>query len=244
MQDRTLHLTAPNFSIASCQASLITPDGGFSASKILKEFYAPHADFFDATPMSLPIPDEAPAEIPRVILKTSNQEWKCQFSPARADIVWARPKTAKTEITLRQFYRTVEDVLLIYVGIATRIARIGTIATRYSEHPTPSLFLARHFCKERWDAAPLDRPANFELHAHKCFTLAKEFQVNSWARSKSGFLTEESAPRPIVLFEQDINTVAEGLPDKAYQTDEIKRFFGAVASEAETILNLYYPGDK
>jgi hypothetical protein len=105
----------------------------------------------------------------------------------------------------------------------------------------PGLFLARHFCKDRWDKAPLNRPENFELHAHKKFTLASGFEVNSWARSKTGKLSGDGDEKLIVLFEQDLNTLAEEASTRNFCEAEIKKFFGAVATELDSILGLYYP---
>jgi hypothetical protein len=235
-------LSASSFEFASCQASVFTPDGGFSAAKIVKQFYPEHEKLFDASPTVLPVPEDAPLEIPRVILQSNSHEWKCQLSPARADIVWARTKSTRSQISLRDFFQKAGSILLEYTGIlGTRVGRAAGLATRFCEHETPGVFLARHFCQERWEKQPLDRPENFELHAHKKFVLAKEFQVNSWARNKTGLLAGEPAQKPIVLFEQDINTLAETAADKSFQKDEIIRFLAAVTVESDAILRLYYP---
>ena len=235
-------LTASSFELASCQASVFTPDGGFSAAKIVKLFYPQQEALFDANPTVLPVPDDAPFEIPRVILESASHEWKCQLSPARADVIWARTKSTQTKLQLGEFFRNAGDVLIQYTGVlATRVGRVAGLATRFAEHEKPGEFLARHFCKERWDEKPLNRPENFELHAHKKFTLAGEFRVNSWARNKTGLLAGDATQKPIVLFEQDINTLAETVADKSFQNEEVTRFLAAVAAESDVILRLYYP---
>ena len=103
------------------------------------------------------------------------------------------------------------------------------------------MLLAKHFCKDRWYKAPLNRPENFELHAHKRFTLASDFAVNSWARSKTGKLSGDGEEKTVVLFEQDLNTLAEEAPKRDFGEVEIKKFFGAAATELDSILDLYYP---
>jgi hypothetical protein len=235
-------LAASNFELASCHASVFTPDGGFSVPRILKQFYPSQEALFDGNPTVLPVPGDAPIEIPRLILESASHEWKAQLSPVRTDVIWSRTKTTRTQVALREFFQRAGDVLLEYVGIlGSRVARIAGVTTRFCEHQAPGLFLARHFCKERWDTSPLNRPENFELHAHKRFSLANEFQVNSWARSKTGLMAEDASQKPIVLFEQDINTLAEETAERDFQKEEIKRFYAAVAKEAEIILELYYP---
>jgi len=237
-------LTATSFELASCQASVFTPDGGFSAAKILKQFYPLQEAHFDANPTVLPIPEDAPIEIPRVILESASHEWKCQLSPARADVIWARTKSTQTKLQLDEFFQKAGDILIQYIGVlGTRVARVAGLATRFAEREEPGKFLALHFCQTRWDEKPLNRPENFELHAHKKFLLAGEFEVNSWVRNKTGVLAREAAQKPIVLFEQDINTLAETVADKSksFQNEEVTRFLSAVAAEVDAILRLYYP---
>jgi hypothetical protein len=88
--------------------------------------------------------------------------------------------------------------------------------------------------------APFNRPEAFEIHAHKRFKMG-EFLVNSWVRCKSAIASSASEMQPIVLVEQDINTLAEDVPSKVFRKAEIEAFFAKVSTEARTILNLYFP---
>jgi hypothetical protein len=45
----------------------------------------------------------------------------------------------------------------------------------------------------------------------------------------------------VVVFEQDINTLAEEAPTKSFSVDEIGHFWRVVTSEFDVILKLYYP---
>lgn len=212
----------------------------------MAEFYPKHAARFDASPTVLPIPEDAPPEIPRITLQSANHEWECQVSPARADIIWRRLRDDAAPHSLRDLFALAGDVLLSYMSSqGARVGRAAGIVTRLAEHETPGLFLARHFCKERWDKAPLNRPENFELHAHKTFELAREFRVNSWARSKTAMMATGSVHKPVVLFEQDLNTLAAESPgEPMLQAEAITRFFQAVATEVDVILKLYFPADE
>lgn len=236
-------LTAASFQHGSCQATVFTPDGDLSVSKVMKDLYPSLASRFDGEPTVLPpIPEGAPPEIPRIILESSSHEWRCEFSPARVNLFWRRAKSTTTGVCISDFFQQASDLLVQYSReVNARVGRLAGLVTRFAEHQTPGLFLARHFCKERWDRAPLNRPENFELHAHKRFALADGFQVNSWARSKTGLLKAEDAQKPIVLFEQDLNTLAEEAPSTAFGEAEVNRFFVAVAAEFDIILRLYYP---
>ena len=236
-------LTAASFQHSSCQATVFTPDGDLSVNKVMKDLYPSLAVLFDGEPTVLPpIPEGAPPEIPRIILQSCSDEWRCELSPARANVFWRRAKSTTTGLCISDFFQQASDLLVRYSReVNARVGRLAGLVTRFAEHQTPALFLARHFCQERWDRAPLNRPENFELHAHKRFPLAGEFQVNSWARSKTGMLKAEDVQKPVVLFEQDLNTLADEAPAKDFSEAEVKKFFGAAATELDSILRLYYP---
>ena len=236
-------LTASSFELASCQATIFTPDGDLAVSKVMKDLYPSLAALFDGEPTILPpIPEGAPLEIPRIILESTSHEWRCDFSRGRVNVYWRRPKSTGAGLALGDFFGKAVEILLQYAAqLSPRIARLAALATRFSVQEKPGLFLARHFCKDRWDKAPLNRPENFELHAHKKFTLSGDLTVNSWARSKTGKLSGDGDEKLIVLFEQDLNTLAEETSERDFCEAEIKRFFGAVATELDGILGLYYP---
>ena len=236
-------LTADRFELASCQATIFTPDGDLAVTKVMRDLYPSLASRFDGDPTILPpVPEGAPLEIPRVILESTSHEWRCELSPGRTNVHWRRTKSTGACVALGDFFEEATRILLQYAAqLSPRIARLAALATRFSPLEKPGLFLARHFCKDRWDEAPLNRPENFELHAHKRFTFASEFAVNSWARSKTGKLSGDGDEKLIVLFEQDLNTLVEAVPEKEFSEAEIKKFFGAAAPELDSILGLYYP---
>jgi hypothetical protein len=151
-------------------------------------------------------------------------------------------------IDIDQFYSDAIGFLSLFKEtVDCRIGRLAAVRTLYAIHDNPGLFLARHFCKDIWDEAPLNRPENFELHAHKVFPLSDKFTVNSWARSKTGNLTEEKKKKRIVLFEQDLNTLAEEAKDNSFNSEDIALFFDQIIPEFDNILKQYYPiaeGDK
>lgn len=236
-------LTAADFLDNSYQATIFTPDGDLSVSKVMKDFYPSQSNLFNGEPTILPpIPEGAPAEIPRIILVSNTGEWRCEMSPVRINMFWRRTKSTTTDVNIVDFFQKAVGILLRYCNSANaRVGRLAGIVSRFAEHDSPGLFLARHFCQEKWEQAPLNRPENFELHAHKTFDLGGEIKVNSWARNKAGKLVADDSEKPIVLFEQDINTLADDSSSTNLKEVEIKHFFNLVAVELNTILGLYYP---
>ena len=79
------------------------------------------------------------------------------------------------------------------------------------------------------------------------FSLSDKFTVNSWARSKTGNLIEDKKKSRIILFEQDLNTLADEAKEKSFNFEDIALFFNQIIPELDNILNQYYPisvGDK
>jgi hypothetical protein len=111
--------------------------------------------------------------------------------------------------------------------------------------PAPGRTLASHFCREEWLRGPLNRPSEFELHAHKQFKLGGQFQINSWMRCKTAFISSArdatSERSPVILVEQDFNTLVEEGLYSQYAKEEIARFYELVPAEFDHVLRLYFP---
>jgi len=239
-------LTTENFETAFCQATVFTPDDELSSARLLRDLLPSLTEQFDADPTILPVQDPPlPREIPKVILQSKSGIWRYEFSSARANLFWKKPIEATDEMTLDDFFMQASKLLCDYVErMEPRIGRLAGIIKRYADHPEPGLFLSRHFCKDRWYETPLNRPENFELHAHKRFKLGDQFDVNSWVRNKTGKATSANESMSIVLLEQDINTLSEEAPNQNFSKEDIASFCNLIPSEFDSILKLYYPEES
>jgi hypothetical protein len=235
--------TTADFEIISIQATVFTPSLTFAASKLMTSALEKWGELFDSPPISLPLPSEAPSEIPRVILQSSTMHKKLELAPKRANLFWLRQSETDT-IILEDYLRFAVDVLHDYVNIVSgKVGRIAAVLNRSLINPNPGLFLAQHFCKEKWLSAPFNRPESFEIHSHKKYSLADRFNVNSWVRCKTGFLVKPDR-KSIILVEQDINTILEEMETREFSDEEIRDFFRLVKVEFDSILSLYFPGEK
>lgn len=183
-------LTFEDFRLASYQATLFTPDEEVSSVKLIKGLLPRWTERFDAEPTIVPAMEGIPREVPRLILQSKSEDWRCEIASARINLFWRKPKADAPEPTLAQFFAEATRLLNEYREfLGARVGRIAAVLKRYAQHPSPGLFLAKHFCRESWLTRPLNRPEHFELHAHKRFSLAGRFDVNSWVRSKTGKLS-------------------------------------------------------
>ena len=237
-------LSSGDFSLAFCQASLFIPDEEFSIAKVTKSLLPKWLDRFDADPMLLPYERGMPLELPRIILRSKTDAWRCEIASVRINLAWQRPKsTAIATPTLESFYHEAVAFLTDYVRLLEcRVGRVAAVIHRYAPHEAPGRWLASHFCRDKWLIQPLNRPEHFELHAFKRFRFREQpFEVNSWVRSKTGRLTDGEQRSPIVLVEQDLNTPSEEVDQHSYSEQDIQNFFMTAVTEFDIILRLYYP---
>ncbi len=234
-------LKSKDFLPATCQATLFTPDEQLSTNRLVRELLPHWMSRFDAEPIILPLGEQAPREIPKIICRNKSGDLSCEIASSRINIIGKNFPAGETE-NPDEFFLIASDVFEEYVKILNpRIGRVAAIVNWYAKHENPGLFLARHFCTERCHEAPLNRPENFELHAHKRFSMGNKFSVNSWVRNKTGVISTSTGRQLIVLVEQDINTLAEEMSSENYSVKQFREFFQLVSHEFVLILGLYYP---
>ncbi len=211
----------------------------------MKDFFPKFVEFFDADPFVLPkFPSEVPREVPRLIFQNKSGTWRCEIASARINIFWLKNLPHVFPIGLQEFYEKALTFLLEYQTLfGTQVGRLAALATRFSEHDNPALFLTSHFCKDNLCLAPFNNTRSFELHAHKQYLFKNKYKINSWARNKTGYITTNETKKPIVLCEQDINTLGEETESRSFSQEDISEFFNTVAPELNNILELYYPAN-
>jgi hypothetical protein len=74
--------------------------------------------------------------------------------------------------SLEEFFDEASKTLTQYAEyLGARVGRLATVVSRHARHPSPGMFLSRHFCKAEILQGPLNRPESFELHARKAYKL-------------------------------------------------------------------------
>lgn len=217
-----------------------------TATRLLPKLLGELGDQLDGDPVTLPLPPQAPPEVPRLILQSADQSLRMEVSLLRVDVRWQRTVTAG-QPELPQFcgFATKAHGLFQEV-VGARSGRLALVVQRYQLHQSPGMALSAHFCRPELVSnqphakGPLNRPENFELHAHKTYHLGR-FPINSWMRCKTGVLAVAEVGQPIILVEQDLNTVAEGLEKQSYGVADLQEFYGLTVPELDAIARLYFP---
>jgi len=189
----------------------------------------------------LPIPQDAPAEIPRLQLSSEDGKWKVSISLVRTDLIYLDPNASEdTIITETDFTDIASELFCEYQKqINIRIQRLAFITDRVLREENPSLYIANKFCKEELlqERRPFNNVKSFEIHSLRKYEW-RDFNINSWVRVKTASLAMNK--EPVVLFQNDLNTFGiEEDPERGFETSEINDYFSNISEHLQNILQKY-----
>lgn len=234
------------FRFSAYQGAAFYANLQLTVGRLLPRLLSDLSDVLDGDPITLPVPKDGPAEVPRIILGNKDESMRMEISLVRTDIRW-NLKRAAPELNLSQFSSFAQRAFACFhQATQAKPGRIALVLNRFQLHENPGKEIASHFCRpelllnEPGRKGPLNRPEQFELHAHKRFDLGR-FRVNSWVRCKTGTFTEGQSRHKVVLVEQDINTLPEALAETEFNEADIGEFYELSITELDTIMRLYFP---
>ncbi len=226
-----------SFKVATLRAVAFISDSTLEAKTILRKLSDTWMERFDGEYLMIPPFEDAPLELPILLLRSRQKDDQCTFSSSSVDLRHSPrdPDSIEPEGLLKQFYVDASDLLMELPDVLDyKLTRVGAVVTRYARLEQPGLTLAQHFCKAEMLDSPLNRPESFELHAHKLYS-ARGRDINSWVRVKTGRV---NAQEQAVLVEQDINTPP--VSPQNFTATDAQAFFELVPSEMEEILGKYF----
>jgi hypothetical protein len=235
-------LTASGFRIVYCQGVIYTPNLQFRTATALNYLLGKHSDKFNADPISLPIPESAPGEFPRLVLQSQDAQLKLQASPARLDVFQEGEDI--TPEALKQFFEFAVSLFAGYLeAMPSQAWRVACVVRRFAPDANGATNLAAHFCKDKWLADPLNRPSDFELDAAKQFKFGGWLGIGSWFRCRSVNMKFGDGPlSPGVMIEQDFNSAAVSDENaKPLSVEEIQKFFEDAPAELLLVVRRYFP---
>ena len=233
-------IRAKEFNTLLLQFSIFTPGLHFSTNKVLGSLVSKFADTFNGNTTALPLPQDAPIEIPRIILPSADGRLKLDIAISRANF-FRYLGQEEAVIDDSSFFKICLEVFKEYITCTNaKVGRLAIVAVKFIKEENPGLALAKHFCKDEWIEQPFNHPEGFEIHSHKKYVL-NDFKINSWVRCKSGFLKKDNVK--IILVEQDINTLSEEIEQNDFNIVQIKKFSNIVVKEQKSILNRYFPNN-
>ena len=235
-----------DFRINRFLASVFTPELTIPNSLRLANFIVEiMGRYVGEEPSILPIPQDAPREIPRILFKSADSKWRLDVSLARTNLVYMVDPTSANERMSEEEFSSVasnffgnyqEEFSLVVQRLAfvTERAWIGNNALNYVQE---------RFCKESQigESGPFHDAKRFEIHCLKKYSW-EGFNINSWVRTK--FLpikSGENETAPAVLVINDLNTLSKNkAQDEWFSRDQIETYFTNIPTELGNILRFYF----
>lgn len=192
-------------------------------------------NLFSGEQTILPIPDDAPPEIPRIILGSKDKIFSCHVSPKRLEFSLRQKKGENKKLGEVQddFLSQLANIAgAVKTELRVKVERVGIVVNSAMFLKESSVdFLMEKFLKQGTIMDPHELNLNF---LHK-FALG-EFKVNRWHRfrclSPGGKETLEEANA--LLIETDMNTLSEIKYD--FSTGQIPVFCSQVFTFMESDL--------
>lgn len=226
-----------NFQLQQLQAVLFTP--GIDLSKplnIAQGLISATGNLFDGQPIMLPIPPDAPPEIPRIIVKNARGTYTCNVSKNRIDFIFSAKDTPLTLkdgsdkflnhlLTLADFLRNSFKMSI------NRVGTIGTLVLTLQESSNkfiPVKFLKEHLFGDTYE---------IQFGVLKKVPLAG-YEANCWFKMNTLRNTKDLADDRAMSITFDINTQQEATYD--LNKDQIGLFFNSAIKYVEESLKIYF----
>ncbi len=235
------------FTVVKVLAAIFTPDFNMSNSlNIANTAFNLLGDRLDGEHSILPIPQDAPADIPRITLRSSDKLLSLTIAPSRTNLVFNIPLDSVLDIIDHPSYYS--DLSKFFVEFSTKldlkVQRLGYVTDRLILKEDALYLILNQFCnKEKINkGGPFYNPKRFEIHSLKKYDW-EGFQLNSWVKLK--FLPIESskdrAIKPALLVQNDLNTLSyEEDPGATFKAQDIEKYFDNIPSHLDKILKLYF----
>lgn len=162
----------------------------------------------DGEPAVLPVPADAPPEVPRILLSSKDGAYRCNVGIDHVELMYVeRGKPASSVYQLRDAYLALLRNIAegVRTEICTKVTRIGCVMEMVSfpAEDTVQLLMTK-FMQEKAFGSPLE----LQLHVlHKM--VWDSLQVNRWLRLLSLRRQESGKEIPILAATIDMNTPGE-----------------------------------
>jgi hypothetical protein len=190
-------------------------------------------NLFDGDPIILPIPSDAPPEIPRITLNDSKSNYRLIFSPIRLDFFYndsGKPEKVLDALKNDYFRYLFSIVALVTDEYHLTVPRVALVIKAVSEiERGPNIFMQEKFLGNN---PFFNDTYKLEIHALKK-TAINGYDINHWFRIRTATVpTGEYNPLSVQI---DINTLQEKPLELSLQG--IKDFFDKSINFARTNLS-------
>lgn len=235
-----------DFTVTRILTAIFTPDFNIANSlKIANIAISLLGNRLQGEHMILPIPQDAPADIPRITLRSSDKLLSLSISPSRTNLEFRLPLTSIDKgIDNSDYYSNVSNFFSRFsTELDLKVQRLGYVTDRLIFRDDALSFILSKFCniEQTSKGRPFYNSKRFEIHSMKGYDW-EGFQINSWVKLKCLPFTIENNIKSSLFVQNDINTLSyEEDPGAEFKANDIEKYFDNIPGHLNQILEVYFP---
>jgi len=195
---------------------------------------------FDGEPVLLPIPADAPAEIPRIILTSKDHRYENNIAVDRLQLIYTEQGKPEKELNdLREDYlKIIRDIAeVVKREWKADVFRLGFIVRFLAFPSDPVELIMSTFIQE----GAIKTPRRLEVHVLDRMTW-DELEINKWYRLSSVEIPGATGGNKALSVVFDVNTI----PAKRYEfgADSITAFYDRALTYISESIKMLFPTEK
>jgi hypothetical protein len=229
-------LKTADFHLANVQLVAFTPDlSAFSTPKSLAAVLGRFSDVYDGNVQTFPLPDDAPPDIPRVILQSKDESRRLDISLARISL--NSIKIGEKLVRLEDNVNESVEILNHYTSdLGARVNRLGLVVIRTHQSDLPTKLIIEKFYKPELKSTVFRDTVSLIFRNHQTIKI-DDLNANLITTFSAGSIQINNAGVQGIVVEQDINTVVEEISQHFFSIEEIKTYFQSALKEIEDNFN-------
>lgn len=205
----------------------------YERAQLLLDLKSATVDTFNGDPVLIPVPNDAPLDIPRIILNSSDRVYACNIALNRTDVFYN--VLDDSEINLDVLLRTQKDNSLKLFNflkskdsIINRVGFVINVDFVAEENDKDSFdYLKEHFLKDD----KLEDPKELLLRYNK-LSGSPKFEMNN-------LVTIQSKRSDVIAVQTDINTIAEIMRDSNFSESDFEEIINYSMDKSQNVINAF-----
>ena len=192
---------------------------------------------FDGDPFLFPIPDNAPNEIPGIVLRSKDDTYQSIVAPNRVEVTYReKGLPTKEPSAIRDFYLGILGSFSTVLRSKwnSTIVRLGLVLELISFAEDPVALIVKNYVRE----GAIKNPEEIAIHSLSRIKF-DELDINRWCRLSSAKTKNAHGERKVLQVVFDLNIVpSEGY---SFNEDAIIGFYDKALRHSLDSLNLLFP---
>jgi len=207
--------------------------------KLASDIISASEKILEGDPTILPIPPDAPPEIPRIITKSKDERYTCNVSLNRIDLFF-KPKgrdEQSLDIVSGEYLKLLLNLTnLLKENFKIAIPRIGIVANLLLElSESSNTYVLRKYIKE---SSLISETHEAQIHALNKITLPNKIKANRWLKIITSRSAQDPSDDKYLSISIDINSVREVPYD--FDRELIRLTFNVAVDHMKNLIKQHY----